>query len=966
MVTIEMGAEYSGFTAVSVNAVPYYNAEIYKFIHKSGAAAYYCDRGDGQLLFAAGFRTPSEDDSGVYHAVEHCCLGGSESYPLRELWSQLLKSSLTTDFNGFTDCDRTVYHFGSTVQKDYSNVMSVLLDCLFHPLFLREKRIFDKEVRRFQPDGSGGLTINGVIYNEMPGKTPDAMSAAVDKTRRTLYSDTPYAYNAGGAPTELRDLTYEKVCEAYKTAYRADNCTFYLSGELDLPAQLARIAAVLDSLPAPQGEPPRVPPLSSACALGELRSEYAPAPGEGTEENTALALSYTVDPDEPYLPLAFMLLSGYLAQTPQSPLPKAVFDAGFSQEMWMNVQYFAPQTLVTFSVTKTEPENGELFRQTVTDALRAELKRGFDRDKLEDYISMHDSVCRHNSRDVWSGINIMSSVMQSVAATGDYIPNDGVRLIRDALERDGRLFEHLIEKYILNNDKCVLVVSEPTKSSDGEIEKAAAYLKTAREKMSECEYEELKAESAAFDEYYGAPESEEARRLLPRLSAEDLGKLQMPQAAEEKTLSLPGGDAIYLRYINREADGFINASFNFDVRGIPPEKLPYLWYYCNISRALGTLSRTAENISDEAKRYNAGFGGGISCRLRTDREYRFYYIVNLTVPAANLSGTLELLRDIFHNTVFDKATLSRELKKLYNNSAEAKRQNAAVSANLSAACRFSSAAVQMLAMNGEKTERRLKEIVENFDAEYPALLCELTDVYRAVYNAEGMVVTYAGDEADEAAFIDGISGPGLEFSENRVCTPEPGRPENVGIAVLEDAGACFLCADMKAAGYSGSPSVYSMISQYIGSDYLHNELRMKGGAYGGGCFLSDALLFGMNSYRDPNVSRTYDIFNNTPLWLRANVPDKDRLADMIIRTASNLKRPKSELDRANAAFNAWFARSDLASVPSEFEALKAASEKDFYFFADCLEQALKTASISAAARREKLEQSGLFDRIIDR
>ena len=105
-----------------------------------------------------------------------------------------------------------------------------------------------------------------------------------------------------------------------------------------------------------------------------------------------------------------------------------------------------------------------------------------------------------------------------------------------------------------------------------------------------------------------------------------------------------------------------------------------------------------------------------------------------------------------------------------------------------------------------------------------------------------------------------------------------------------------------------------MISQYIGSDYLHNELRMKGGAYGGGCFLSDALLFGMNSYRDPNVSRTYDIFNNTPLWLRANVPDKDRLADMIIRTASNLKRPKSELDRANAAFNAWFARSDLASV----------------------------------------------------
>ena len=53
----------------------------------------------------------------------------------------------------------------------------------------------------------------------------------------------------------------------------------------------------------------------------------------------------------------------------------------------------------------------------------------------------------------------------------------------------------------------------------------------------------------------------------------------------------------------------------------------------------------------------------------------------------------------------------------------------------------------------------------------------------------------------------------------------------------------------------------------ISHNYLHNEVREKGGAYGSGVNPSNKLL-NFYSYRDPNFEKTIETFKNTLNWVR--------------------------------------------------------------------------------------------------
>ena len=55
------------------------------------------------------FKTIPDNDTGVFHILEHSVLNGSKKYPVREPFVELLKSSLQTFLNAFTYPDKTMY-----------------------------------------------------------------------------------------------------------------------------------------------------------------------------------------------------------------------------------------------------------------------------------------------------------------------------------------------------------------------------------------------------------------------------------------------------------------------------------------------------------------------------------------------------------------------------------------------------------------------------------------------------------------------------------------------------------------------------------------------------------------------------------------------------------------------------------------------------------------------------------------
>ena len=181
---------------------------------KTKAKLFLMSNEDENKVFFIGFRTPPADSTGVPHILEHSVLCGSEKFPVKDPFMELVKGSLNTFLNAMTYPDKTLYPVASTNDKDFFNLMDVYLDSVFHPKVYDRDQIFCQEGVTYSLESEDGeLKYNGVVYNEMKGafSSPDDVLERV--ITHSLFPDTCYGVESGGNPDFIPDLTYEKFLE---------------------------------------------------------------------------------------------------------------------------------------------------------------------------------------------------------------------------------------------------------------------------------------------------------------------------------------------------------------------------------------------------------------------------------------------------------------------------------------------------------------------------------------------------------------------------------------------------------------------------------------------------------------------------------------------------------------------------------------------------------------------------------
>ena len=114
---------------------------------KSGARLSLVCNDDDNKVFYIGFRTPPEDETGVPHIIEHTVLCGSDKFPVKDPFVELVKGSLNTFLNAMTYPDKTMYPVASYNEKDFKNLMDVYMDAVFHQSILKYQEIFKQEGR---------------------------------------------------------------------------------------------------------------------------------------------------------------------------------------------------------------------------------------------------------------------------------------------------------------------------------------------------------------------------------------------------------------------------------------------------------------------------------------------------------------------------------------------------------------------------------------------------------------------------------------------------------------------------------------------------------------------------------------------------------------------------------------------------------------------------------------------------
>ena len=97
---MQIGTMIHNFRVNNVRTLPEIDAKLWEMEHEtSGAKLAWVDRADENKAFGIAFKTIPEDSTGVFHILEHSVLGGSEKYPVKEPFVELLKSSVNTFLN---------------------------------------------------------------------------------------------------------------------------------------------------------------------------------------------------------------------------------------------------------------------------------------------------------------------------------------------------------------------------------------------------------------------------------------------------------------------------------------------------------------------------------------------------------------------------------------------------------------------------------------------------------------------------------------------------------------------------------------------------------------------------------------------------------------------------------------------------------------------------------------------------
>ena len=162
------------------------------------------------------------------------------------------------------------------------------------------------------------------------------------------------------------------------------------------------------------------------------------------------------------------------------------------------------------------------------------------------------------------------------------------------------------------------------------------------------------------------------------------------------------------------------------------------------------------------------------------------------------------------------------------------------------------------------------------------------------------------------------------------------------------------CGNYRDKGYSytGALRILQVILSY---DYLWIQVRVKGGAYGvmsGFGKTGDSYFV---SYRDPNLGKTNEVFEEVPGYLRNFTADERDMTKYIIGTISSMDTPLTPYIRGIRNLSMYLSGVTAEMLQKERDEVLGASENDIRALADIAQAVLDSGDICAIGGAGKIE-----------
>ena len=882
---------------------------------KTGVEAFHVFNDDSENLFSFAFATSPKDNTGAPHVLEHTVLCGSQNYPLKDAFLVLIQGSLQTFLNAITFPDKTVYPASSTNAHDYFNLMSVYGDAVFMPLL--PEWTFMQEGHRREFAGDGRLSITGVVYNEMKGAYSSLDTYAGHWSVRAVMPDTPYAFESGGDPEEIPQLTWEGLKEFHKSRYSPANCRIFLAGNIPTEKQLSFLSEKFFSN-IPGGK--TCEPIAKTERWKEPKKLRIPCPAGGECKATIFLSWLCSDVTDVNENIALAALTEILLGHDGSPLTRTLIESGLGEDI-TPVSGLEGEIRETLFVAGLKGVDGDIEKmgKAVEDLIMSELHRlvdeGIPPQEIEAALLSMEFSQREIRRSsgpfslIWMRRSLRSW-LHGCKPWESLLLEPAMLKIKENLASDKRYFESLIKKYFLDNPHRALVILEPKEDFlSQQEERLSQTLANIEKKMSVSERLKINEQSKNLEKIQSEADSPEALAAIPHLSRGDLSTEN--DFIHRRHEDLRGVPALcHELYTN----GITYIDTAFPVDNLSDEDLSWLPFFSRAVVSVGLPGMDYGEVSSLMARTAGGFNallhtgsaaGVKDTHLKTatgvlDLAGRDWIIYRLKCLDEKIAPSLDLALRLISEADFT------DLRRINDLVLEMKNE-------------LDSSLAPMGHMYASGRAGRLNSRSKQMEEKWNGL-SQIEFVHRlAKYETAEVVkkLQFLQEKITSAGLIANLTGcaldtAGAELAKRfgRFGAPSPRPPAHSG----EDAPSAlstntevfaspslqvgFAAMTLNAAVFDTNEQIAEMVlAHQLSTGALWEDIRMKGGAYG--AFVnSDSLenCVSFATYRDPKPLRSLEVISAI---LKNNAQhsqfsgDEDHLVKTIIGCYAKETRPRT-------------------------------------------------------------------------
>lgn len=962
------GEIYHGFKLIEQRCENNQGEVLRSFVHeKSGAKLFSVENKDLNKHFSISFRTPSYNNKGTAHILEHCVLvGGSQKYPVKQLLKEVLETSLSKNLNGMTTADTTIYPFSTTNEKEYSNIMDIYLDMVFNPSFYSEQRIF-KEEGWYHEANENSVKYNGVVYNEMKGALSSPTGKLYNSICKSLYPNTTYSYIAGGDPESIPKLTFEELKEFHKNYYHPSNSYIFLYGDMNVLDKLKEI------------DKNYLSKYDNKEVNSEIKEELPfknkkhvtftyPALKNETDDNKSfLTYNFSVNDKSAELDLAFSMLNMMLLNDPNSLLVKNLRKAGFNN---VSGNYINGQKQNFYSIIAgncNENRSSE-FEDIINKTLKDMCNKGIDKQIIQNAINTIDLNSRWSNgytENTGSQYNkqILSRWIYDENPMDSFLKPTEFAKILTSLKKP--YFENLIKKYLISNDHSSIMVLAPEKGLvESQKLKEKNELQNFKNSLTKDQFARLVDNTKELRAWFNTNSDEKDRNKIPRLELKDIDpKLDLAPLCRKKESEIP------ILYHPWDTRGTSQINLYFSTKGVKKEELPYLQLLCTL---LGKVETTNYKIGDLYNK-EMNLTTGISYGINSFSSYTNVDNINsqLKISALTLSDNTKETLNLIKEEISKSNYKNKDIMKKYIKSIKLQQDEMlyecpeviAMNRNLSY---YSKEAQYNDNLNGVQYINFINNLDKNFDKNYSDIIINLKQISKKVFKPNNLTVGLTCDRKGYTTFKECLPSF-LKGLDN-----EQIKNENIKFEMSNKKEAYAQNVDVlynvqgfnyKTLGYNYNGNM-KVLKNILDLDYLWPKIRVKGGAYGINIINNCKGIMGIVSYRDPNLKATLDVYKGIPEYLENLSLTKKELDSYKISALAPYCHTKSLDEKIREADYMYFSNIKRQDLERELDEIRNTDINSLKKYGDMFRKGLNENNITVIGNSQEINKNRTIFNII--